>query len=246
MEKSTTTPARKFKVGENVLVKTASKHFGWLSEMQERVGKQGVISEFYCEDEKINGEYGYRIDGWVWPESVLEKQFSPKPGDKIICNNGEEFVCCTLEFLQATISEGIRSDKPILGYYKCDDDESWQDWDEYGLTMYCPDCTYTIKEIIPASQQEVKQEVTEVIPAQGDNTALRSLRANESPCDVGAVFQEKTYTLALIRNLFLEIVGRYDDGEEWNIGAVFKEVQEQLEGDYQQYLELKAKFEGKT
>lgn len=43
MEKSTNKPERKFKVGENVLVKTASNHFGWQSEMQERVGKQGVI-----------------------------------------------------------------------------------------------------------------------------------------------------------------------------------------------------------
>ena len=32
-------------------------------------------------------------------------KFTPQPGDKIICNNGEEFVCCTLEFLRETIYE---------------------------------------------------------------------------------------------------------------------------------------------
>ena len=46
------------------------------------------------------------------PEDKGEKEpmkFNPKPGDKIICNNGEEFICCTLEFLRKTIYEGTRS-----------------------------------------------------------------------------------------------------------------------------------------
>lgn len=53
-------------------------------------------------------------------------QFNPRPGDKIICNNGEEFTCCTLEYLQETISNAIQSDKSIFGY----DDSGWQDWDD--------------------------------------------------------------------------------------------------------------------
>lgn len=147
------------------------------------------------------------------------KQFSPKPGDKIIRNNGEEFICCTLEFLHSKgLGTGVK-DSDILGY-RDSDHGRWMYWNKNGKV---DEDDWHIKEIIPA-QQEVKQEVTEVMKT---------------------TMQEKTYTLALIRNLFLEIVGRYDDGEEWNIGAVFKEVQEQLEGDYQQYLELKAKFEGK-
>ena len=31
----------------------------------------------------------------------MEKKFQPKPGDKIICNNGEEFICCTLGNLKS-------------------------------------------------------------------------------------------------------------------------------------------------
>ena len=41
--------------------------------MQERVGKQGIISDFHCGNEKFNGEYGYWIGDNVWPESALEK-----------------------------------------------------------------------------------------------------------------------------------------------------------------------------
>lgn len=162
MEKSTTTPARKFKVGENVLVKTASKHFGWLSEMQERVGKQGVISEFYCEDEKINGEYGYRIGGWVWPESVLEKQFSPKPGDKIICNNGEELTCCTLEFLQGDALALSMKNDSIFAYQIAKESKIYHknDWMCWKMDGSAYGQEWSIKEIIPA-QQEVKQERTE-------------------------------------------------------------------------------------
>ena len=30
---------------------------------------------------------------------VNANKFTPKPGDKIICNNGEEFICCSADFL---------------------------------------------------------------------------------------------------------------------------------------------------
>lgn len=95
------------------------------------------------------------------PTSESTKLFLPKPGDKIICNNGEEFICCTLEFLHETISTGIRSDKPILGYHKSEYDEGWQDWDEEALA--CPE-EYGIREIIPQSLEapaDKKEEVKE-------------------------------------------------------------------------------------
>lgn len=78
-------------------------------------------------------------------------KFTPTPGDKIICNNGEEFICCTLEFLHETISTGIRSDKPILGYHKSEYDEGWQDWDEEALL--CPE-EYGIREVIPQNAED--------------------------------------------------------------------------------------------
>lgn len=88
-------------------------------------------------------------------------KFTPKPGDKIICNNGEEFICCTLEFLRKTIYEGIKSDKPILGYRKFGYDEEWLDWDEEALS--CPE-EYCIREVIPQSSEvtdDKKEEVKE-------------------------------------------------------------------------------------
>ena len=110
-------------------------------------------------------------------------KFTPKPGDKIICNNGEEFICCTLEFLRETIYEGIKSDKPILGYRKFGYDEEWMDWDEESL-LY-PEA-YGIREVIPQSseviddkKEEVKEEprytVEEVIEA------IQLVTPNEAP-----------------------------------------------------------------
>ena len=103
------------------------------------------------------------------PKSEPTKLFLPKPGDKIICNNGEEFVCCTLEFLRKTIYEGIKSDKPILGYRKFGYDEAWMDWDEEALS--CPE-EYGIREVIPQSsevtddkKEEPRYTVEEVIEA---------------------------------------------------------------------------------
>ena len=107
------------------------------------------------------------------PKSEPTKLFLPQPGDKIICNNGEEFICCTLEFLRKTIYEEIKSDKPILGYRKFGYDEEWMDWDEEDFS--CPE-EYGILEIIPQNaedsadkKEEVKEEprytVEEVLEA---------------------------------------------------------------------------------
>lgn len=80
----------------------------------------------------------------------LNMKFNPVPGDKIICNNGEEFICCTLEFLRKTIYEGIKSDKPILGYRKFGYNEEWMDWD--GEDLSCPE-EYCIREVIPQNSE---------------------------------------------------------------------------------------------
>jgi hypothetical protein len=88
-------------------------------------------------------------------------KFNPKPGDKIICNNGEEFICCTLEFLRETIYEGFNSAKPILGYRKFGYDEEWMDWD--GEDLSCPE-EYGIREVIPQNSEvtdDKKEEVKE-------------------------------------------------------------------------------------
>ena len=94
----------------------------------------------------------------------MTNKFNPKPGDKIICNNGEEFICCTLGFLQENIAKFISSDKPILGYWKYKHNNTWQDWDEHGNASYDNDDDYNIREVIPQnleSSADKKEEVKE-------------------------------------------------------------------------------------
>ena len=91
-------------------------------------------------------------------------KFTPQPGDKIICNNGEEFICCTLRFLQENIAKFISSDKPILGYWKYKHNITWQDWDEHGNASYDNDNDNDIREVIPQSSEvtaDKKEEVKE-------------------------------------------------------------------------------------
>jgi hypothetical protein len=143
---------------------SGSVDFPWIGENTEGGGYSTLTN-----DGKFNGvDYSYYdLNKLIYnPESeektAMTNKFNPQPGDKIICNNGEEFICCTLEFLHETISTGIRSDKPILGYHKSEYDEGWQDWDEEALA--CPE-EYGIREIIPQSleapadkKEELKEE----------------------------------------------------------------------------------------
>ena len=92
----------------------------------------------------------------------MTNKFNPKPGDKIICNDDEEFICCTLEFLRETIYEGIKSDKPILGYREFGYDKAWIEWDEESPS--CPEEEYGIREVIPQNSEvtdDKKEEVKE-------------------------------------------------------------------------------------
>ena len=91
----------------------------------------------------------------------LTMKFNPKPGDKIICNNGEEFICCTLDFLHA---KDMYPSKPqaILGFDFVE--ETWQDWDEDGYASLAPEDDYDIREVIPQSSEvtdDKKEEVKE-------------------------------------------------------------------------------------
>ena len=97
-------------------------------------------------------------------KTAMTNKFNPQPGDKIICNNGEEFICCTLEFLRKTVYEGIKSDKPILGYRKFGYDAVWTDWDEHGDAGFDYDDDDNIREVIPQSSEvtdDKKEEVKE-------------------------------------------------------------------------------------
>ena len=109
----------------------------------------------------------------------MTNKFNPKPGDKIICNNGEEFICCTLEFLRETIYEGIKSDKPILGYRKSGYEEAWMEWDEEALS--CPE-EYGIREVIPQSS-EVTDDKKEEVKEEPRYTLQEIKEAWDNSCD---------------------------------------------------------------
>ena len=142
-------------------------------------------------------------------------KFTPQPGDKIICNDGEEFICCTLEFLRETIYEGIKSDKPILGYRKFGYEEAWMDWDEEAFS-YLEE--YGIREVIPQSSEvtdDKKEEVKE----------------------------EPRYTVEEVFDAIKEHCGKYDSplGCEFEIKNLLKRFDKDPE--YQEYLRLRAIYE---
>ena len=88
-------------------------------------------------------------------------KFTPQPGDKIICNHGEEFICCTLEFLHETISANVRPSEPVLGYNE--KHSEWQDW-EFSGQAAGGGTEYNIREVIPQNAEnsaDKKEEVKE-------------------------------------------------------------------------------------
>ena len=157
---------------------------------------------------------------------VNANKFTPKPGDKIICNNGEEFICCTLEFLRETIYEGIKSDKPILGYRKFGYDEVWMDWDEEALS--CPE-EYGIREVIPQNSEVTADKKEEV---------------KEEPRYKAATAEQPLYTVeevieAFSNALHLSWMGGHKEGIE----KVKDYLEKKSNKEYQEYLRLKAIYE---
>ena len=147
-------------------------------------------------------------------------KFDPQPGDKIICNNGEEFICCTLEFLQENIAKFISSAKPILGYWKYKHNNIWQDWDEHGKASYDNDDDYNIREVVPQSSEVTDDKKEEV---------------KEEPRYKAATPEQPLYTLQ-------EIKEAWDNSSDW--WDDFKnELMKINNPEYKEYLRLKAIYE---
>lgn len=152
------------------------------------------------------------------PRSEPTKFAPPKPGDKIICNNGEEFICCTLGFLQENIAKFISSNKPILGYREFGYGGEWLDWDGDGCTSPTPENAYDIREVIPQSSEvtdDKKEEVKE----------------------------EPRYTVEEVFYAIKEHCGKYNSplGCEFEIKNLLKRFDEDPE--YKEYLRLKAIYD---
>ena len=115
-------------------------------------------------------------------------KFNPQPGDKIICNNGEEFICCTEEFLMSKCY-WVHGNEVIFGYSNYPENGTagvyWNTWNQAGESTGAG-LSWDIREVIPKSseviddkKEEVKEEprytVEEVLEA------IQLVTPNEAP-----------------------------------------------------------------
>ena len=143
-------------------------------------------------------------------------KFNPKPGDKIICNNGKEFICCTKEQLKLCIY-GIFETKDIVGLTK--DGRGWQDWNADGTTCLGYYNAWAIREVVPQnleSSADKKEEVKE-----------------EPRYTVEEVIE------AFSNALHLSWMGGHKEGIE----KVKDYLEKKSNKEYQEYLRLKAIYE---
>ena len=143
----------------------------------------------------------------------MEKKFQPKPGDKIICNNDEEFICCTLETL---ISKGFgiyfknKSDSEIFGM-----NEGYSKWMYWNNEGYPNDFEWNIREVIPQN---------------AENSADKEEEAKEEPL----------YTLQEIKEAW-DASGWVISTSAWE--AFQKNLTKINSPEYQEYLRLRAIYE---
>ena len=143
-------------------------------------------------------------------------KFTPKPGDKIICNNGEEFICCTPEFLKETFYGLVAPSEVIIGYNQ--NGWEWQGWDFNGQAEW-GGLRYHIREVIPKSLEapaDKKEEVKE----------------------------EPRYTVDEVFDAIFEVTKHLEIEIPWDyIDDVKEHLSRKDDPQYQEYLRLKAIYE---
>ena len=85
-------------------------------------------------------------------------KFTPRPGDKIICNNGDELICCDAAFLAKDGFDVSTDSNLIYGYQPSKHglyQYGWTYWNEFGVHG---DEGWCIREVIPAEPKEVVKE----------------------------------------------------------------------------------------
>ena len=115
------------------------------------------------------------------PKSEPTKLFLPKPGDKIIRNNGEEFICCTKEFLnEGGLATYLSAKNKIFAYReahdKCYHKYEWTYWDAEGKASYDD---HNIMEVIPQSSEDSADKKEEVQEEPRYNAEQALYTANE-------------------------------------------------------------------
>ena len=140
-------------------------------------------------------------------------EFNPEPGDKIICNNGEEFICCTLETL---VSEGFNP------YFKSESDsvvfgmkEGYSEWMYWYNGGYPNDPEWNIRGVIPQSSEVTADK-------------------KEEPR-----YTVEEVTEAFSNALHLSWMGGHKEGIE----KVKDYLEKKSNKEYQEYLRLKAIYE---
>ena len=197
---------------------SGSVDFPWIGENTEG----GGYSTF-TNDGRFNGvNYSYYdLNKLIYnPESeektAMTNKFKPRPGDQIICNNGVEFICCTLDFLHA---KDMYPSKPqaILGFNFVE--KTWQDWDEDGYASLDPEDDYDIREVIPKSSEVIDDKKEEVK-------------------------EDSLYTVDEVFDAIFEVTKHIDIEVPWDyIDDVKEHLSRKNDKQYQEYLRLKAIYE---
>ena len=148
-------------------------------------------------------------------------KFTPKPGDKIICNNGEEFICCTEEFL---MSEGYWNpgDEIIFGYSNYPENGTagvyWNIWNQAG----------------ESTGASLSWDIREVIPQNVEAPADKKEEVKDEPR-----YTVEEVTEAFANALHLVWMG----GRKEGIEKVKDYLEKKSNKEYQEYLRLKAIYE---
>ncbi len=148
-------------------------------------------------------------------------KFTPQPGDKIICNNGEKFICCTEEFL---MSKGywIHGNEIIFGYSNNPENVTagvyWNTWNQAG----------------ESAGASLSWDIREVIPQNAESSANKKEEVKDEPR-----YTVEEVTEAFSNALHLSWVGGYKEGIE----KVKDYLEKKSDKEYQEYLRLKAIYE---
>ena len=151
-------------------------------------------------------------------KEILIMEFNPKPGDKIICNNGAEYICCALETL---VSEGFnpyfknKSDSAVFGTKE--DYSGWMYWYNGG---YPNDPEWNIREVIPQISEALTDDKKEEVKEEPRYTV-------------------EEVTEAFANTLHLVWMG----GRKEGIEKVKDYLEKKSNKEYQEYLRLKAIYE---
>ena len=110
-------------------------------------------------------------------------KFTPKPGDKIICNNGDELICCSADFL---VKDGfdVTTDSNLIYGYQLSKHNlyqyGWTFWNESGVHG---DEGWCIREVITAKSKEVVKEDEPHYTVDEVFSAIKQYVGYESPLD---------------------------------------------------------------